>query len=359
MKDLKNKDVILGLIVLIILCMIAIVLIIKREFPETISKENESVPITMEETVKTEAAVGSDILANMSGGYDMGEPQLQEELKQEEAAQTDTAEEKEKVQLAKEEVLLEQNKMESLGLGSSTMQAKEFAEPPVYKEYTGEDMWQLEELYAYWKDYQLEAVDDLIRLPRVRTMTNELSDTSRFYYYGEKNADGLPHGSGLAVYADNAYYCGEWKNGKRHGNGMWLQIFPDKTVVMNGVPGVTEHSYNGQWQNDYPNGEGQEHISYNEEEMEGEYMITNVIGGFKDGYYNGSLYIMAFNKDGGTTDWEATAKKGAFNYYHERYNASGECPVWKEMKESEEDVFRWLDEPENVNWGISGLKKMN
>ena len=359
MKDLKNKDVILGLIVLIILCMIAIVLIIKREFPEEINKEIEAVPIAMEETVKTETAVGSDTSAIMSGGYDMGEPQLQEELKQEEAAQMDTAEEKEKVQLAKEEVLLEQNKMESLGLGSSTMQAKEFAEPPVYKEYTGEDMWQLEELYAYWKDYQLEAVDDLIRLPRVRTMTNELSDTSRFYYYGEKNSDGLPHGSGLAVYADNAYYCGEWKNGKRHGNGMWLQIFPDKTVIMNGVPGVTEHSYNGQWQNDYPNGEGQEHISYNEEEMDGEYMITNVIGGFKDGYYNDSLYIMAFDKGGGTTDWEATAKKGAFNYYHERYNASGECPVWKEMKESEEDVFRWLDEPENVNWGISGLKKMN
>ncbi len=343
MKDLKNKDVIIGLVVLIILCMIAIVLIIKREFPEEVNKEMDAAPIVMEEAAQIDVSADG----NTSDGYDVEEMERQETFEKETGIKTE------------EELLIEQDKLDSLALGNSTLQAKEFAEPPVYKEYTGEDMWQLEELYAYWKDYQLEAVDDLIRLPRVRTMTNELSDTSRFYYYGEKNTDGLPHGSGLAVYADNAYYCGEWKNGKRHGNGMWLQIFPDKTVVINGVPGVTEHSYNGQWQNDYPNGEGQEHISYNEEEMDGEYVITNVIGGFKDGYYNGSLYIMAFDKDGGTTDWEAAAKKGAFNYYHERYNASGECPVWKEMKESEEDAFRWLDEPENVNWGIFGLKKMN
>lgn len=353
MKDLKNKDVILGLIVLIILCVVALVLIVKREFPQEINKEIEAVPIAMEESALAEDAGGSNTTTVTTGSNAKEEEALRKEKTQEEAAF------KEKEQTAKEEILLQQDKMESLALGSQPAQIKEFAEAPVYTEYTGEEMWQLEEIYAYWNDYQLEAVDDLIRLPRVRTMTNELSETNRFYYYGDVNGDGLPHGSGLAVYADNAYYCGEWKNGKRHGNGMWLQIFPDKTVTLNGIPGVMEHSYNGEWQNDYPNGEGQEHISYDKEEMEGEYVITNVIGGFKDGYYDGSLYIMAFDKDGGTTDWEATAKKGAFNYYHERYNASGECPVWKEMIEADEDVFRWLDEPENVNWGIFGLKKMN
>ena len=340
MKELKNKEIVIGLVVLIILCIIALALIIKREFPSDKQTEALQAPVTTKETVL------DDVLPE----------QMQEEVV--DAVDEAEAESGGKTQV-NTEASFQQDKIESLALNAKPIEVKEFADAPAYKEYTGEEMWQLEELYGYWKDYQLEAVDDLIRLPRVRTLTNELSETNRFYYYGDTNSDGLPHGSGLAVYADNAYYCGEWKNGKRHGNGMWLQIFLDKTVVLNSIPGVTEHSYNGQWQNDYPNGEGQEHISYNEDEMDGDCIIANVIGGFKDGYYDGELYIMAFDKNGDVTDWEAKAKKGSFSYYHERKNAKGKLPVWKEMIDEEEDVFHWLDKSENVNWGIFGLKKMN
>lgn len=357
MKELKNKEIVIGLIVLIVLCVIALGLIIKREFPQEKGSQMAEHLVVAEEAAEEEI-LAEDGAAGNAVAVDEQEVSIKEvEGKRQNTNTQDSGQAKK--QAADKEILLEQEKIESLALGTQAVQVDEFAQPPVYAEYTGEEMWQLEELYGYWKDYQLEAVDDLIRLPRVRTLTNELSETSRFYYYGDTNADGLPHGSGLAVYADNAYYCGEWKNGKRHGKGMWLQIFPDKTVTLNGVPGVTEHSYNGEWANDYPNGEGQEHISYEEEEMDGDPVITNVIGGFKDGYYDGSLYIMAFDKHGDVTDWEADAKKGAFNYYHNRYSASGKLPVWKEMIDEEEDVFHWLDESENINWGIFGLKKMN
>ena len=165
---------------------------------------------------------------------------------------------------------------------------------------------------------------------------------------------------GVAVYANNTYYCGDWKNGKRHGKGMWLRLFPDKPSTVNGVTGVLEHSYNGQWENDLPNGNGQEHIEYDLEVMEGSDIILNVIGSFKDGYYNGELYIMTIEKSGSTTDWEASAQKGVFDYFHNRYSTTGKLPVWERMEEVEEGTqYRWLDEPENVNWGISGLKKMN
>lgn len=351
MKELKNKEIVIGLVVLIILCVIALSLIIKREFPG--AKNAQMQPsIVAQETADEEV---EDVQAD--------DPAVEIEAAEEEtkAGTLEKKDEtvKEQIASAENEVFLQQDKLESLALNSQPLEAVEFAQPPVYVKYTGEEMWQLEELYGYWNDYQLEAVDDLIRLPRVRTLTNELSETNRFYYYGDTNSDGLPHGSGLAVYADNAYYCGEWKNGKRHGKGMWLQIFPDKTVSLNGVPGVMEHSYNGQWQNDYPNGEGQEHISYDEDERDGDCVITNVIGGFKDGYYDGAMYIMAFDKDGSVKDWEANVKKGVFTYYHNRQSASGKLPVWKDMKEKEEDVFHWLDESENANWGIFGLKKMN
>ena len=167
-------------------------------------------------------------------------------------------------------------------------EAASFHTEPKYKEYKGEEMWQMEEIYHYWMDYKLDAVDDLIHLPRVRTITNELKGSNDFYYYGQTDGKGKPSGSGLAVYADNTYYCGDWKDGKRHGKGMWWKIFPDKTGTINGVPGVTAHSYNGTWANDYPNGEGQEHFDFDYSLVKGEYVITNVIGNFKDGYYDGS-----------------------------------------------------------------------
>lgn len=365
MKELKNKDVILGLVVLIILCVIALVLIIRREFPDglkygksdTFSAEGAEFKELHEadeysDILQSEETKKEDITTSIEAQKE------DSELSLETGKQSSVSIEEKEGQTTDKDVFVEKDKVESLALANSK-QVKEYATPPEYKEYTGEEMWQLEELYAYWKEYHLEAVDDLIHLPRVRTITNELSDTNRFYYYGETNSSGQPHGSGLAVYADNAYYCGEWKNGKRHGNGMWLQIFPDKAGILNNVPGVIEHSYNGQWQNDYPNGEGQEHISYNEEEMDGEYKIANVIGGFKDGYYNDSLYIMTYDKAGSVSDWEATAKKGTFEYFHQRYNYSGKFPVWKDMNETKEEVFYWLDESKNVNWGIFGLKKMN
>lgn len=349
MKELKNKEIIIGLIVLIILCIIAISLIIKREFPKEDTKQ-EPTAVTEEQGQKETDALQSELDSQLSI--------VESKTDELNLAQEEVAAAKEKAEADAEN----EQQMQALALDAYADSQSEFHTAPVYKEYTGEEMEQLEELYYYWNDYQLDAVDDLIRLPRLRTaFTNELTGTNSFYYYGSLNSNGLPEGSGLAVYENNAYYCGEWKNGKRHGKGMWLQIYPDKPSTLNGVTGIIEHSYNGQWQNDYPNGEGQEHIGFDYEVMEGEVVITNVIGNFKDGYYNGELYIMTVNDEEESTDWEAVAKKGVFDYYHERYNGSGELPVWERMKQTEDDDdnYFWLDEPENVNWGIFGLKKMN
>lgn len=352
MKEIKNKEVIMGLTALIILCIIAIFLILKREFPQDQKNKAAVEEINIEDSMHEDGAdfhensfdAASEDKAAVENALD-----VEKELKEAEEAkvsgqQSSNAE-----------------SMEKLGLKEYSDQVKEYYSSPQYAEYNGEDMWQLEELFFYWDDYQLEAVDDLIRLPRLRTaFTNELSGTNEFYYYGSFNKAGQPDGTGVAVYENNTYYCGEWKNGKRHGKGMWLQIFPDKPSTVNGVTGVLEHSYNGQWQNDLPNGNGQEHFEYDLEVMEGEDVILNVIGSFKDGCYDGELYIMTIEKNGNTTDWEATAQKGVFDYFHNRYSTTGKLPVWKRMEEIEEGTqYLWLDEPENVNWGISGLKKMN
>ena len=348
MKELKNKEVVIGLITLIILCILAIFLILKREFPQEQKNKVSVEEINIENAASQEHTASMEVENGLFASEKEKDAMEAEQIKEAEA---------EKSQKQSSDV----DSVQNLGLKEYTDGLSEFYTAPQYAEYTGEDMWQLEELFAYWDDYQLDAVDDLIRLPRLRTaFTNELTGTNEFYYYGSFNRAGQPDGRGVAVYANNTYYCGDWKNGKRHGKGMWLRLFPDKPSTVNGVTGVLEHSYNGQWENDLPNGNGQEHIEYDLEVMEGSDIILNVIGSFKDGYYNGELYIMTIEKSGSTTDWEASAQKGVFDYFHNRYSTTGKLPVWERMEEVEEGTqYRWLDEPENVNWGISGLKKMN
>ena len=341
MKELKNKEVIIGLIAFIILCMIAIFLILKREFPQEQKNMVSVEEMNMEDGIQGENELFAEENADDVVGVELVKtPEAQEEQKQ--TAGSDT--------------------VQNLGLKEYADTLSEFYTAPQYVEYTGEDMWQLEELFGYWDAYHLEAVDDLIRLPRLRTaFTNELAGTNDFYYYGSFNKAGQPDGRGVAVYADNTYYCGDWKNGKRHGKGMWLRIFPDKPSTVNGVTGVVVHSYNGDWERDLPNGKGQEHFEYDLEEMEGEDIILNVIGSFKDGCYDDELYIMTIDKKGNTTDWEANAQKGVFEYCHNVYGTTGKLPVWNRMEEPEEgeSKYRWMLESENVNWGIFGLKKMN
>jgi len=340
MKELKNKEIIIGLIALIILSIVAIALILRREFPED-ERWVKSEPITVEEISITDE---SDKDEKTEEKAEM--PTIHENLGITEET-TDAS------------AVVSDNEKAEIALFAEH-RVGEYHPEPVLKEYTGDEMWQLEEIYYYWDEYKLDAVEDLIRLPRVRTLTNELSGTDFFYYYGSTDNKGNPEGKGIAVYADNAYYFGGWKNGKRSGTGMYWKIYPDKPGMLNGVPGVTEHVYNGKWLNDYPNGEGQEHIGYDCDIMDGEYIIANVIGNFEDGYYDGELYIMEIIDEEESVDWEATANRGVFEYYGDTVSASGRRRVWERMKLSKSHTqinHAWMFEEENVGFGIYGLKK--
>lgn len=339
MKELKNKEIMIGLIALIVLSIVAIVLIVKREMPkDDKTSSNAVLEMEIQEEAIEEAA---DTASDMREEADIS------------VAEANIGIIDEPVKEAKKD------SNASLALYSEASVTPEFHPEPVLIEYTGEEAWQLEEIYFYWNDYKLDAVDDLIHLPRVRTITNELNGTNNFYYYGAKDSKGNPSGTGLAVYADNAYYFGNWKDGKRSGQGMYWKVFPDKTGAVNKVPGVMEHIYNGKWANDYPNGEGQEHITYDCSLIEGEYIINNVIGNFVDGYYDGELYIMTIEQNESTTDWEADAIKGVYEYIGSTPGANGTKKVWERTSEQEDknENYRWLLEEENNGFGIYGLKK--
>lgn len=228
-------------------------------------------------------------------------------------------------------------------------------------EYTG-DTYQLPELYAYWNDYKLEAVQDIIHLERFRPISAALSKTNDFYYYGETSSDGKANGTGLAVYANDTYYFGEWKNGMRSGSGTWLREFIDAEGTVNGVTGVIEHQYSGTWAEDYPCGEGQENFTYNYDTMSGNYIIVNAIGAFKDGYYNGDMYIQTTEGSYSAIDWYGTAQMGSFKVVDDVSAPTGSKPIWKAADNcpvSEQDGCRWINAQDNFGFGIAGLKKQN
>ena len=198
-------------------------------------------------------------------------------------------------------------------------------------------------------------------MERLQKISEELKGTRNFYYYGSVDRLGRPSGKGLAVYADNTYYCGEWKEGLRHGKGMWLEVAIYTEDNKNYNLGVIEHSYNGQWSKDLPNGEGQEHFSYDYNVLKKEYMngdkcIANVIGEFKDGYYNGEMYIMTVDAAGNTTDWSGICKGGVWEPIIAGPTTDS---VWEsyERDSSGNPMFYYLFPKDNKNYGIMGLKK--
>lgn len=243
-------------------------------------------------------------------------------------------------------------------------QLSEKYEKSVCKKVLNNDA-QLAELAGYWEAYHLEAVADLIRLERIRTYTIDLAGTNKYYYYGDVDANNVPHGKGLAVYADNTYYYGDWNKGEREGDGYWLRIYLDKPGEEGLYTGITEHQYNGQFKDDLPNGKGQEH--YTIEDMSAityDLTMLNAIGGFRNGYYDGEMYFMTGDTHGNKYDWYANANTGSFQYcVPDKVSTTNKKPVWEKGEDNDhstdesDDGYYWMSDSENNGYGIFGLKK--
>lgn len=212
---------------------------------------------------------------------------------------------------------------------------------------------QMSEMRGYWEARNMEAVEDLAYLPRYRAASEKLSGTTKYYYFGETDGDKRPSGKGLAMYADNQYYYGEWKNGARSGNGMWIKyyVYDQNANAKDSI--YLQHSYSGSWANDLPNGDGAEHYDFIDENLEPEVAYNrNFIGNFKDGLYHGEIYITNYNSEGNTKEWSGTAKNGVWQPFS-KADASGQYPVIVDL--FNEDNYQWMTEKENKNQGVQGL----
>lgn len=220
----------------------------------------------------------------------------------------------------------------------------------VYKNLKIDVATQLKELYAYWSQDNMTAVRDLTHLERFEAMSIQLSGSNDFYYYGETSADGKPNGTGLAVYGDDQYYYGQWADGVRSGKGTWISFYPQYSQYV-----VTEHLYTGEWANDLPNGQGQEHYDYNYADMnKADYYLQNAIGEFSNGLYNGEMYIITVDKDEKTIEWLGTCKNGSWEQVlYTTVDSKGKIPYLSQKEDADRHLYMTLEGAKNN--GVRGI----
>ena len=222
---------------------------------------------------------------------------------------------------------------------------------------TQEDVQQLlKDLASYWASYNLDAVDYLVRMEKYRYLSQLLTGSADCFYYGDTNAEGVPNGKGIAVYAGNQYYYGDFVNGKRSGKGYWYQIFNRKGEYAKANNGIYLHTYNGEWKNDLPDGQGQEHISLDDQYLTTR-IVTNVIGTFTEGYYDGEMKATSLDQDMHFVNWTGYCIKGAWAPIDGNvvvgYNKQNQIPVLRNA-ENRDDYF-WMMQEENGGQGVMGL----
>jgi len=218
-----------------------------------------------------------------------------------------------------------------------------------YSRITFEIEPQLKEMMTYWADNHQKALDDLANLDHFKAMSWSLKGTKNYYYYGDVNGSGQPNGKGIAVYADNQYYYGDWQNGLRSGNGTWIHYHIHEKE--NKTDLFTYHQYTGGWKADLPDGEGSEHYDYNTELMkERERYNTNLIGSYKDGFIHGEFYLTTMDSTGDIKEWNAQADAGSWIIRKDTPDPKGNYPVYEDVYD--DDNYIWMHPKANKNIGI-------
>lgn len=213
----------------------------------------------------------------------------------------------------------------------------------------------LNEALPYFADNNQDAIWDITHLKRYVKLSSELENTGQYYYKGDVNTDGKPHGKGLAIYENNSYYYGDWSDGVRSGTGTWYRFYIGKKNKNNAMGKYTSHIYAGAWANDLPNGQGAEHYDVDISKLAGqERIIRNVVGNFTDGLYDGEMYADTVDHIGNVEEWDGVTAKGVFTLWRD-ISAIGECSVWR--NKDDHSLCMDIDKSDNKNQGMRELLK--
>ncbi len=364
MKKKNNLDIIAGVVAIGVILVVAGIILGRQSAKDTTAltadmTEGPSVEVLPEEgegsqTEKPETEEASEAQQAPAGQEETASAGKAEDPDKDRKAQTDADEAKEDGAKAPsaDEKETEQAEKEPADQDPKAP-AKDTVTQKVSKKTKEQRDAQMAELYDYWSREDMAAVEDVIRLQRNVELSAELEGSDVFYYYGDTTGQGVPNGIGLAVYADNQFYFGEWLNGVRSGQGKWIKVYYYDKDTKEEDRLYLEHTYSGQWANDLPEGEGQEHFDIDASRITDNLgCVQNVIGVFKEGLYDGEMYIIRLYEDGSVREWEGTANYGVWKPLG-KVNRKGEYPI--NVRKVDEDNYIWCRPAENVNHGIEGI----
>ena len=214
----------------------------------------------------------------------------------------------------------------------------------------------LKEAYPYFADNKQDAIWDLAHLKRYVKLSKGLEGTGDYYYQGDVDGEGKPHGKGLAIYEKNSYYFGDWSHGVRSGKGTWFRFYINQKNKNNAMGVYMSHISSGAWADNLPNGEGAEHYDVDISKLTSTKgrMLQNVVGPFKNGLYNGDMYANTVDYIGTVQEWDGIAQEGVFTLWRDM-SAIGECSVWR--NKDDHSLCLDIDKSENKNQGIRELLK--
>lgn len=215
----------------------------------------------------------------------------------------------------------------------------------------------LKEMESFFQQGNYEALYDLSHLDRFIAMSYSFKGTTDFAYYGDVDSNGKPSGKGIAVYTDNQYYYGDWVNGVREGDGLWLHYHIH--LKDNFTDPITFHQFQGKFHNDLPEGPGQDHYEYDSLLLVANNVyLTNYLGEYKEGKVSGPIYMTATDKDGHYYEFDGVANEpGTFEYISESIDKMKRGPALTDRNNP--DNFYWITKADNRNIGVKGYISAN
>lgn len=326
----------LGVIIVLLVCIIVLVLLLSGRRGSNTDEVNSDVQQSITDYAKEQQR--NDYVPDTSGETVAIEP-AEDEQEREESESDEEEKEEEKT----EPVAADSDKT------AVVVDVEDENDVSYTKEYI------LNEALPYFADNNQDAIWDLAHLKRYVKLSSGLEGTNQYYYTGDVDGSGRPNGKGLAIYEDNSYYYGDWSSGVRSGQGTWYRFYISEKSKRNVMGKYMAHSYAGEWENDLPNGQGAEHYDVDISKLQvRERIMQNVVGGFRNGLYDGELYGYTIDYTGTVEEWDAVASAGVFNLWRDM-SAIGECSVWR--NKDDHNLCLDIDKSENKNQGIRELLK--
>ncbi len=125
------------------------------------------------------------------------------------------------------------------------------------------------------------------------------------FYYGDKDANGNREGTGIAVYENGYYYYGSFSGNCRSGHGIWMR------AVYAEASSIGSFIYDGEWENDMPNGEGESTSNFYSGKISSSELVRSVIKGhYNNGLEEGKMVLTGTTKSGSSVKYEYSVEGG-------------------------------------------------